>query len=87
VSVRIGELSGVDPDLLAHAYETRRPGSICAEALLEIRRVPAVWSCPDCGRRIADGARLRCDGCASAATLAQGDEIVLDRIEMEVPDV
>jgi hydrogenase nickel incorporation protein HypA/HybF len=87
VSVRIGELSGVDPGLLATAYEICREGSICADASLEIRRVSAVWSCPQCGWVIAEGAPLRCESCAVGATLAQGDEIVLERIEMEVPDV
>jgi hydrogenase nickel incorporation protein HypA/HybF len=87
VWVRIGELSGVDPDLLATAYENCRKGSICAGASLEICRVPAMWSCPSCGDPIACGAPLRCGRCAAAATLVQGDEIVLDRIEMEVPDV
>jgi hydrogenase nickel incorporation protein HypA/HybF len=87
VSVRIGELSGVDPVLLATAYEICREGSVCDGASLEIRRVPAVWSCPKCDRVIADGAPLHCGSCAVGATLVQGGEIVLERIEMEVPDV
>jgi hypothetical protein len=28
---------------------------------------------------------LKCDACGSPARLAEGDEIMLDRIEMEVP--
>jgi len=87
VWVRIGDVSGVDADLLATAYETFRQGSICAGAPLEIRRVPGRWSCPRCGARIEPGAPLRCEDCATPAALAEGDEIVLDRIEMEVPDV
>lgn len=87
LSVRIGELSGVDPDLLATAYETFRERSVCADASLEIRRVPARWSCPRCGALIAAGDALRCASCSTPAKLSEGDEIVLDRIEMEVPDV
>jgi len=30
---------------------------------------------------------MRCNACNSAARLAAGDEIMLDRIELEVPDV
>lgn len=85
--VRIGDVSGVDPGLLATAYETFRERSICAGAPLEIRRVPARWSCPRCDARIEPGAVLRCKACGEPARLAEGDEIVLDRIEMEVPDV
>lgn len=85
--VRIGELSGVDPDLLATAYETFRERSVCADAPLQIRRVPAHWSCTRCGGEIAAGGVLRCRTCSAPARLSEGDEIVLDRIEMEVPDV
>jgi len=85
--VRIGEMSGVDPDLLATAYETFRERSVCADAALEVRRVPARWSCPRCGACIAAGEALRCRSCSTPARLSEGDEIVLDRIEMEVPDV
>lgn len=85
--VRIGEVSGVDPDLLATAYETFRERSLCADAPLDIRRVPAAWSCPRCCAPIPAGAVLRCPECAVPAQLVEGDEIVLDRIEMEVPDV
>lgn len=85
--VRIGEASGVDPDLLATAYETFRERSVCADAPLEIRRVPVRWSCPRCGKPIAVGEVLRCRSCSVPARLSEGDEILLDRIEMEVPDV
>jgi hydrogenase nickel incorporation protein HypA/HybF len=85
--IRIGDLAGVDPDLLATAYDTFRERSICADAPLEIRRVAARWSCPRCGERIATGDVLRCRGCGAPATLSEGDEIILDRIEMEVADV
>ncbi len=85
--VRIGEASGVDAGLLATAYDTFRPRSVCAEAPLEIRRVPVSWSCPRCGACIAEGAPLQCARCGVPARLAEGDEIILDRIEMEVPDV
>lgn len=85
--VRIGEMSGVDPGLLATAYDTFRERSICADAPLEIERVPARWACPRCGAAIAAGEVLRCRSCSAPARLSEGDEIVLERIEMEVPDV
>ena len=85
LSVRIGELSGVEIGLLATAYETFRARTICEGAELSIEAVPAAWACPDCGEAIARGVALRCPRCGVPATLTGGDEILLDRIEMEVP--
>lgn len=85
LSVRIGELSGVDVDLFTTAYATFRERTICEGADLHVQRVPARWECPRCGRSIARGDVLRCWQCNEAAQLGEGDEIVLERIEMEVP--
>ena len=38
VQVRIGQLSGVEADLFASAYELLRPGTLCAGAELIIAR-------------------------------------------------
>lgn len=86
LSVRVGELSGVDPDLFAVAYETFRAGTICENAPLALERVVASWSCPACRRPIERGAILRCPSCGEPARLDDGgDALTLDRIEMEVP--
>ncbi len=83
--VRIGDLSGVERALLATAYATFRERTICANAELDIVAVEAVWACKECGRVLQNGAWLRCPRCKAPARLVQGDEIVLERIEMEVP--
>lgn len=85
LEVRIGELSGVDCELLATAYDVFRAGTICERAAMQIDRVPARWVCPKCNAEIARGAALRCRACDAPAHLASGDEIVLQRIELEVP--
>ena len=85
LTIRIGELSGVEPELLATAYATFRERTICARAELDLQTIAARWECPDCGRAIGRGERLTCAACARPARLAAGDEIMLDRIEMEVP--
>jgi len=79
--VRIGELSGVEPELLSSAYSMWCEGTICDASKLEIVRVPAAWACPECQRPIPRGERLRCASCEVPARLRQGDEIFLDRIE------
>ena len=85
--VQIGELSGVDVGLLQTAYDTFRPRTVCDAAEMDVELVPALWECPRCQRAFAAGERLRCAACERPARLMRGDEIVLSRIEMEVPDV
>lgn len=83
VRVAIGELAGVEVELLRTAYETIRRRTSCEEAALEVRRVDARWECGGCGTAIARGAALRCPACGRPARLASGDEIMLEQIEME----
>ena len=85
LSVRIGELSGVDIGLLTTAFATFRDRTICEGAELGVESVPARWECPRCANEVGSGSLLRCVRCDAPARLAAGDEIVLDRIEMEVP--
>jgi hydrogenase nickel incorporation protein HypA/HybF len=86
LEVRVGELSGVDPELFVTAYETFRQGTMCERTPLSVKRVAARWSCPACGRTILRGSPLRCTVCREPARLDEGgDALTLDRIEMEVP--
>jgi hydrogenase nickel incorporation protein HypA/HybF len=86
LSVRVGELSGVDPELFRTAYETFRAGTICESAPLALSQVPASWSCPRCSRPIARGEALTCPRCHEPARLDDGgDALTLDRIDLEVP--
>ncbi len=84
--LRVGELSGVEVELLRLAFETFREGGRCAGAALDVDRVPARWRCPACGRRFRPGDPIQCTACARPAELEGGHELVLERIEMEVPD-
>ena len=84
LSVRVGELSGVLPELLRTAYALAREGTLCHDAPLEVLPVPARWRCLGCGQAPAPGGALRCPACAGELVLACGDELLLERIEMEV---
>ena len=84
IDVVIGELAGVDTALLATAFEVFRAGTLCEHAALTIDRVAARWECSRCGGDVGRGGFLRCTLCNASARLAQGDEIVLQRIELEV---
>ena len=82
--VRIGEEAGVDVELFKTAYHTFRERTVCEHAELDVVMVSVAWACEACGRRIEPGRPLRCPECLAPATLVAGDEIILDRIEMEV---
>jgi hydrogenase nickel incorporation protein HypA/HybF len=84
IDVAIGELAGVDCALLATAFENFRDGTLCERASLTIDRVPARWECSRCRGEVARGGFLRCARCDAPARMAAGDEIVLQRIELEV---
>lgn len=85
VWVRLGELSGVEPELLRTAYETFREGTVCETAELHVTRTEVRWRCRECGGEIPKGERLVCPSCEGLARLVSGDEILLDRVELEVP--
>lgn len=82
--VRIGEHAGVDVELFKTAYLTFRERTVCEHAPLDVVMVPVEWACPACGRGIEAGRALRCPDCLTPARLTAGDEIILDRIELEV---
>ena len=84
IEVRIGEVAGVDCALLATAFEVFRAGTLCERAEMSIRRVPARWVCSSCNAALERGRVLRCHLCGAAARLAEGDEIILQQIELEV---
>ncbi|HMC78697.1 MAG TPA: hydrogenase maturation nickel metallochaperone HypA [Vicinamibacterales bacterium] len=85
VSVRIGELSGVDTGLLDTAWRTFRVRTICEDAAMDIEIVAARWECRVCRGAVPRGGILRCPSCGAPMRLAEGDEIVLNRVVMEVP--
>jgi hydrogenase nickel incorporation protein HypA/HybF len=86
LSVRIGELAGVDPELFQTAYDTFRAGTGCAEAPLTMKTIPASWTCPGCRQAIPRGAVLHCRACDLPAKLDEGaDALTLDGIDLEVP--
>jgi len=82
--VRVGELSGVEVELLETAWSLVRERSICEGVDLTVEVVSALWVCRTCERPIARGGLLACPSCGGPARLEAGDELVLDRLEMEV---
>lgn len=84
VKVRVGLGAGVEIALLRTAYDTFRSGTLCADAPIDIEEVPVRWGCPRGHGELRSGAGLTCPECRSPARLISGDEIILDRLELEV---
>jgi len=83
--VRLGALSGVEPALLASAYEVFRAGTPCAGAPLDLVTGGPRWRCTRCEAGVPASGALVCPRCRDRSALVAADEIVLERIEMEVP--
>ncbi len=85
VEVRIGESSGIVPGAFESAFDVlSRETPLCATAVLRIERVPARWECVACNRHIDPDAALTCGECGAAGRLVKGDELILDRVELEI---
>jgi hydrogenase nickel incorporation protein HypA/HybF len=84
IEVSIGELAGVEVDLLRSAYSLFSETGPYRDTELRIERVAARWACPICQRPAEPGKALRCCECNRPMRLECGDEILLQRLEMEV---
>ncbi|MBX9824828.1 MAG: hydrogenase maturation nickel metallochaperone HypA [Xanthobacteraceae bacterium] len=88
VAVRIGPLSGVEPDLLTRAFGVARCGTLAETATLVVDMSHVRVSCTECGaENEAVPNRLLCAHCGGFRTrVIEGDELVLSAIEMDVAD-
>jgi hydrogenase nickel incorporation protein HypA/HybF len=84
IEVSIGELSGVEIELLETAWSLVRERSLCDGVDLGVQRTAARWVCRSCEADIERGGLLSCGACGGTVRLVSGDELVLERIEMEV---
>jgi len=85
ITLRIGRLGGVEPELLATAFAMSRAGTLCEHAELELKTEDVKWMCDVCGTEIAPGRVLACPSCGWPARLTSGDALVLEHLELEVP--
>lgn len=86
ILVRIGPLSGVEPQLLAQAFPIASAGTPAADAALELESLPVRVRCEQCGAESeASPNRLLCGACGDYHTrLLSGDELLLVSVELEL---
>jgi hydrogenase nickel incorporation protein HypA/HybF len=85
VTVEVGPLSGIEPFLLADAFEAVSSGSCAAGAALFIETSAVVISCLTCGAESqVRPNRLLCAACGGYRTrVIRGDELRLCRVELQ----
>ena len=85
VRVRIGEFSGVEPELLASAYHDLITDTALRGAALDLEQVPLEAVCEQCGSQFRiERFNFRCDICGSMElTIRGGEEMLLDSVTME----
>jgi len=88
ILLRIGPLSGVEAPLLANAYPLAAAGTIAEHATLDIEPAAIRVRCNRCGAETdAEPNRLLCGQCGDWHTrLISGDEMLLAKVELRVPD-
>lgn len=84
IELRIGPLSGVEPDLLRNAWPLAAAGSLAEHAELAISESGIVVHCDSCGAESeATPNRLACPACRDFRTrVVSGDEMILQRVEL-----
>ena len=84
IVLKLGPLSGVEPQLLRRAFDVARLGGIAAEAELSIEPIGVRVRCLECGAETdATANRLLCAQCGAWHTqLLSGEELVLQRVEL-----
>ncbi len=84
VSVRIGPLSGVEPELLRRAFPLAAAGTAARGAELVIDTLPVRVHCEQCGHDShATPQNLVCRHCGDWRTrLVGGDEMLLAEVEL-----
>jgi hydrogenase nickel incorporation protein HypA/HybF len=84
IHVGIGPLSGVEAVLLQDAFPIAAAGTIASAASLHLRRTSVRVHCEECGAETdAKANRLLCGKCEHwRTTLIHGDELLLERVEL-----
>ncbi|HXZ59442.1 MAG TPA: hydrogenase maturation nickel metallochaperone HypA [Steroidobacteraceae bacterium] len=88
ITLEVGPLSGVEPELLERAFEIARVGTCAARAELAITVPEIMVRCNDCGAASrAQPNRLLCAACGGYHTrVLEGDELRLRAVELDIPE-
>ena len=85
IVISVGPLSGVEPQLLEHAYPLAAAGTIAEHATLTVETVPVRVRCRKCvAETVAEPNRIVCGACGDwQVDVTEGEEMLLRRVEIE----
>ena len=85
IRLNIGPLSGVEPDLLRHAYPVAAAGTVAEDAELILETSEIVVRCSQCdSETTVTPNKLLCGSCGDFRTrVVSGDELVLMSVELD----
>lgn len=85
ITLKIGVLSGVEPELLQTAFDTFKENTVAHESEMIINIQPLVIRCNDCQKQMQiDDFEFKCQGCGSLSVSAiDGEEMYLMSLELE----
>jgi hydrogenase nickel incorporation protein HypA/HybF len=88
LEIKIGVLSGVEPDLLKTAFDTFKEGTMCEEAEFVMKIQPVVVRCKECGfEGELQKDEYLCPQCKSASLqIIDGEDMYLMSLELETED-
>lgn len=85
IVVKIGKLSGVEPDLLQIAFDTFKEKTMCENAQMQLNIQPVVIECNECGTQSTlEDLEYCCKKCESIdVKVLDGEEMLLMQLELE----
>ncbi len=85
ITLNIGPLSGVEPDLLRNAYPLAAAGTVAEDAVLVMETPDIVVRCSQCdSETTVTPNKLLCGSCGDFRTrVISGDELTLMRVELD----
>ena len=89
ITVGIGPLSGVEPQLLVNAFSIARAGTSASSAELKVEHLPVKVRCNSCEQESeVKPNKMTCTHCGDWRTsLVTGDELMLLSVELEQAQV
>jgi hydrogenase nickel incorporation protein HypA/HybF len=87
ITLNVGPLSGVEPELMRHAYPLAAAGTVAADAELIMKSADLVVHCSQCdSETTVTPNKLLCGSCGDFRTrVISGDELTLLRVELDRP--
>jgi len=83
VRIDVGALRQVVPDTLVYSWEVTVEGTPLSGSVLEVREIPAVLHCTDCGADTMIGVPVfRCPCGSTATAVVSGQELLVTSLEL-----